>query len=109
MLSTSPARRLAGAGPVPEGHGLGIAAQYSFHSYVAAVVEVAVDAEGNWTVPRVDLVIDCGQYVNPDRVKSQQEGAVVFGLSLARDSEITAATAGSCRGISTITACCELA
>jgi isoquinoline 1-oxidoreductase beta subunit len=75
---------------VPEGHGLGIAAQYSFHSYVAAVVEVAVDADGNWTVPRVDLAIDCGQYVNPDRVKSQQEGAVVFGLSLARDSEITA-------------------
>ncbi len=75
---------------VPEGHGVGIAAQYSFHSYVAAVVEVAVDADGNWTVPRVDLAIDCGQYVNPDRVKSQQEGAVVFGLSLARDSEITA-------------------
>jgi isoquinoline 1-oxidoreductase beta subunit len=75
---------------VPEGHGLGIAAQYSFHSYVAAVVEVAVDDQGSWTVPRVDLAIDCGQYVNPDRVKSQQEGAVVFGLSLARDSEITA-------------------
>ena len=51
---------------------------------------MAVDADGNWTVPRVDLAIDCGQYVNPDRVKSQQEGAVVFGLSLARDSEITA-------------------
>jgi len=76
--------------PVADGHGLGIAAQYSFHSYVAAVVEVAVEADGSWTVPRVDLAIDCGQYVNPDRVKSQQEGAVVFGLSLARDSEITA-------------------
>jgi isoquinoline 1-oxidoreductase beta subunit len=75
---------------VPDGHGLGIAAQYSFHSYVAAVVEVTVDADGNWTAPRVDLAIDCGQYVNPDRVKSQQEGAVIFGLSLARDSEITA-------------------
>jgi len=76
--------------PMPDGHGLGIAAQYSFLSYVAAVVEVAVEADGSWTVPRVDLAIDCGQYVNPDRVKSQQEGAVVFGLSLARDSEITA-------------------
>jgi len=76
---------------LPKGHGLGIAAQYSFLSYVAAVVEVAVDDDGGWTVPRVDLAIDCGQYVNPDRVKSQQEGAVVFGLSLARDSEITAA------------------
>ncbi len=76
---------------LPEGHGIGIAAQYSFHSYVAAVVEVAVDAAGAWRVPRVDIAIDCGQYVNPDRVKAQQEGAVVFGLSLARDSQITAA------------------
>ena len=76
---------------LPAGHGLGIAAQYSFLSYVAAVVEVAVADDGSWSVPRVDLAIDCGQYVNPDRVRSQQEGAVVFGLSIARDSEITAA------------------
>jgi isoquinoline 1-oxidoreductase beta subunit len=75
---------------LPAGHGLGIAAQYSFLTYVAAVVEVAVEADGSWSVPRVDIAIDCGQYVNPDRVRSQQEGAVIFGLSLARDSEITA-------------------
>ncbi len=75
---------------LPAGHGLGLAAQYSFHSYVAAVVEVAVQEDGSWTVPRVDIAIDCGQYVNPDRVMAQQEGSVVFGLSLARDSEITA-------------------
>jgi isoquinoline 1-oxidoreductase beta subunit len=72
------------------GHGLGIAAQYSFLSYVAAVVEVKVAEDGSWSVPRVDIAIDCGTYVNPDRVRAQQEGAVVFGLSLARDSEITA-------------------
>jgi isoquinoline 1-oxidoreductase beta subunit len=72
------------------GHGLGIAAQYSFLSYVAAVVEVAVAEDGSWSVPRVDIAIDCGTYVNPDRVRAQQEGAVVFGLSLARDSQITA-------------------
>jgi isoquinoline 1-oxidoreductase beta subunit len=75
---------------LPPGHGLGIAAHYSFFSYIAAVVEVKVEHDGSWTVPRVDLVIDCGQYVNPDRVRSQQEGAVIFGLSLARLSEITA-------------------
>jgi isoquinoline 1-oxidoreductase beta subunit len=74
---------------LPAGHGLGIAAQYSFLTYVAAVVEVAVEADGSWSVPRVDIAIDCGQYVNPDRVRSQQEGAVIFGLSLARESEIT--------------------
>lgn len=76
---------------LPSGHGLGIAAQYSFLSYVAAVVEVHVSEDGSWTVRRVDIAIDCGQYVNPDRVKAQQEGAVIFGLSLASESEITAA------------------
>jgi len=75
---------------LPAGHGLGIAAHRSFLTYVAVVVEVAVEDDGSWSVPRVDLAIDCGQYVNPDRVKSQQEGAVIFGLSLARESEITA-------------------
>ena len=58
---------------------------------IAAVVEVAVQEDGSWSVPRVDLAIDCGTYVNADRVRAQQEGAVIFGLSLARDSEITAA------------------
>jgi isoquinoline 1-oxidoreductase beta subunit len=76
---------------LPPGHGLGIAAQYSFLSYIAAVVEVAVQDDGSWSVPRVDLAIDCGTYVNADRVRAQQEGAVIFGLSLARDSAITAA------------------
>ena len=82
--------RPAGAAHMAPGHGLGIAAQYSFLSYVAAVVEVAVADDGSWSVPRVDIAIDCGTYVNPDRVRAQQEGAVIFGLSLARDSQITA-------------------
>jgi len=75
---------------LPPGHGLGIAAQWSFLSYIAAVVEVAVQEDGSWQVPRVDLAIDCGTYVNADRVRAQQEGAVIFGLSLAREGAITA-------------------
>jgi isoquinoline 1-oxidoreductase beta subunit len=76
---------------LPAGHGLGFAAQYSFLSYIAAVAEVAVQPDGSWSVPRVDLAIDCGTYVNADRVRAQQEGAVIFGLSLARDGAITTA------------------
>src|SRR4029079_6719463 len=43
---------------LPKGHGLGIAAHRSFVSYVATVIEVAVDGQGNWSVPRVDTAID---------------------------------------------------
>ena len=74
---------------LPPGHGLGIAAHRSFVSYIATVVEVAVDAKGNLTVPRVDTAIDCGFYVNPERIRSQIEGAAVMGLSLAKYGEIT--------------------
>ena len=74
---------------LPPGHGLGIAAHRSFVSYIATVVEVAVDKDGNLTIPRVDTVIDCGTYVNPERIKSQMEGAVIMGISLAKHGEIT--------------------
>jgi isoquinoline 1-oxidoreductase beta subunit len=73
---------------LPKGHGLGIAAHRSFVSYVATVVEVAVDDKGKLTVPRVDTAIDCGTYVNPERIQSQIEGAAIMGLSLAKYGEI---------------------
>jgi isoquinoline 1-oxidoreductase subunit beta len=74
---------------MPQGSGLGLAAHYSFVSYTATVVEVAVDGTGALTIPRVDIAFDCGPQVNPDRVRSQLEGAVVMGLSLALTGEIT--------------------
>jgi len=74
---------------VPKGHGLGIAVHRSFVSYVASIVEVAIDDKGKLTVPRVDTAIDCGTYVNPERIQSQIEGAAIMGLSLAKYGEIT--------------------
>lgn len=74
---------------MPKGHGLGIAVHRSFVSYIANIVEVAVDDKGKLTVPRVDTAIDCGTYVNPERIASQMEGAVIMGLSLAKYGEIT--------------------
>jgi isoquinoline 1-oxidoreductase beta subunit len=74
---------------VPKGHGLGIAVHRSFVSYIATIVEVAIDDKGKLTVPRVDTAIDCGTYVNPERIESQLEGAAIMGLSLAKYGEIT--------------------
>jgi isoquinoline 1-oxidoreductase beta subunit len=71
------------------GHGQGLAVHYSFLSYVAAVVEVDIDDAGRISVPRVDVAFDCGPQVNPERIRSQLEGAVVMGLSLAMFGEIT--------------------
>jgi isoquinoline 1-oxidoreductase beta subunit len=75
---------------LPKGHALGIAAHRSFLSYIATVVEVAVGPDGKISIPRVDTVVDAGMIVNPDRVRSQFEGAAVFGASLTLMGEITA-------------------
>ena len=84
------AAREAGWGrTLPKGRGLGIAAHYSFVSYIAAVVEVAVDDKGAVTIPRVDIAVDCGASINPDRVRAQMEGACVMGVGIARESEIS--------------------
>jgi isoquinoline 1-oxidoreductase beta subunit len=74
---------------VPKGHGLGIAVHRSFVSYIATIVEVAVDDKGKLTIPRVDTAIDCGTYVNPERIQSQIEGAAIMGLSLAKYGELS--------------------
>src|SRR5204862_5335150 len=84
------AAREAGWGKtLPKGRALGIAAHYSFVSYIAAVVEVAVDDKGMLTIPRVDMAVDCGACVNPDRVRAQMEGACVMGVGIATLGEIS--------------------
>jgi isoquinoline 1-oxidoreductase beta subunit len=72
------------------GRALGIAVHYSFLTYVATVVEVEVD-KGQVRIPRVDMALDTGLVVSPDRVRSQFEGAAVFGTSVAMMGEVTAA------------------
>jgi isoquinoline 1-oxidoreductase beta subunit len=72
------------------GWGMGIAAHRSFLTYVATVVEVEVDQQGVVRIPNVYTALDAGIVANPDMVKSQFQGAAVFGTSLARTGEITA-------------------
>jgi isoquinoline 1-oxidoreductase subunit beta len=74
---------------LPKGEGLGIAAHRSFLSYVATVVHASVDAKGNLAVPNVYTAIDCGFHINPERIRSQVEGAAVMGLALAKHGQIT--------------------
>jgi isoquinoline 1-oxidoreductase beta subunit len=74
---------------LPKGSGQGFAAHRSFLTYVACVVEVAVDANKRIRIPKVHYVVDCGTPVNPDRIKAQFEGGAAFATSLALKSEIT--------------------
>jgi isoquinoline 1-oxidoreductase beta subunit len=74
---------------LPAGQGLGIAAHYSFLTYVAAVVQVVVSEKGDVVIPRVDIAVDCGPQINPERIRAQFEGACVMGAGNALLSEIS--------------------
>jgi isoquinoline 1-oxidoreductase beta subunit len=74
---------------LPKGQGLGIAVHRSFLTYVATVVHASVDNTGNLSVPNVYTAMDCGFHINPERIRSQIEGAAVMGLALAKNSAIT--------------------
>ncbi len=73
-----------------KGSGLGLAVHRSFLTYVATVVEVEVNDQGEIKIPRVDTAVDAGLVVNPEIVRAQFEGAAVFGTSVAKTGEITA-------------------
>jgi isoquinoline 1-oxidoreductase subunit beta len=76
--------------PLPAGRARGIAAHFSFETYVAEVVEVSVE-KGAPRVHRVVAAVDCGRVINPDGVAAQVEGSVVYGLSAALKGSITIA------------------
>lgn len=75
--------------PLLPRQGRGIAIHRSFLSYAAAVVVVTVDPDGKITVPRVDVVIDCGEVIDPDRVKALMEDSILYGLSFALYGGVT--------------------
>jgi isoquinoline 1-oxidoreductase beta subunit len=74
--------------PLPQGHGRGIAAHYSFNSYVSNVVEVSVSGN-KIKVERVISAVDIGTPVSPDGIRAQVESAIVYGLTAALKSQIT--------------------
>ncbi len=67
---------------LPQGEGMGLAAHRAFVSYVAAAARVAI-VDGKIRVPEIHMAIDCGFAANPERIRSQLEGAAVQGMTAA--------------------------
>ena len=77
--------------PAPDGakKARGIALHRCFGSVIAIVAEVSAGAGGKIRVHRVVSVVDCGFPLNPNLIRQQIEGGIVFGLSAALQGEIT--------------------
>jgi isoquinoline 1-oxidoreductase beta subunit len=86
------AAELAGwEGTRREGRSLGIAYHSQFDTRVCQVAEVSASDARSPTVHRVFCAVDCGRVVNPDTVRAQIEGSIVFGLTAALRGQITLA------------------
>jgi isoquinoline 1-oxidoreductase beta subunit len=67
----------------------GAAAVSGFGSHVAQIVELSEIGQQGLVISKVTCVIDCGIVINPDIVKAQMEGSIVFALTAAVKTRIT--------------------
>lgn len=70
------------------GSAMGIAAHSAFGSHAALLVEVRVDKDQRVRVTRAVCAVDCGRIINPEIVRQQVEGGILFGIAAATGSRI---------------------
>jgi len=61
---------------------------YKGASHAAAVADVAVDDQGRVRVTRLWCVHDCGLVINPDQVRAQCEGNLVWSLGMVLTDDL---------------------
>lgn len=71
-----------------QGSGQGIACHSMAGSHVAVLAEAQVDAAQKVVVDKVVAVVDCGRVINPDLVRQQIEGGILFGIAAATGGAI---------------------
>jgi CO/xanthine dehydrogenase Mo-binding subunit len=74
--------------PLPAGHYHGIACFGCFSTYMAQVVELAMEQDRP-RIHRVVGAIDCGQVVNPNILEQQIQGGVIYALTNVLRAKIT--------------------
>ncbi|HEY3722144.1 MAG TPA: molybdopterin cofactor-binding domain-containing protein, partial [Acidimicrobiia bacterium] len=79
--------------PAAEGRARGITCS-SFLSHSANVTEISLDARGRVRVDRIVFALDCGITINPDLVRAQVEGGLLFGLTAAAWGEVVLGDGG---------------
>jgi isoquinoline 1-oxidoreductase subunit beta len=79
--------------PLPEGRARGITSS-GFLGYSAQVTEISLDERGRVHVDRIVFALDCGRNVNPDLIRAQVEGGLLWGLSAAAWGEVVLGDGG---------------
>jgi isoquinoline 1-oxidoreductase beta subunit len=79
--------------PLAERRARGITCS-SFLSHSANVTEISLDDRDRVHIDRIVFVLDCGITINPDLVRAQVEGGLLFGLSAAAWGEVVLGEGG---------------
>jgi isoquinoline 1-oxidoreductase subunit beta len=87
------AERADWGAPLPEGRARGVTSS-GFLGHSAQVTEVSLDQRGRVHVDRIVFALDCGRNVNPDLIRAQVEGGLLWGLSAAAWGEIVLGDGG---------------
>ncbi|HEY5903116.1 MAG TPA: molybdopterin cofactor-binding domain-containing protein, partial [Anaerolineales bacterium] len=72
----------------PRGRGLAYHATFGV-THVAHALEIEVEPGGRVRLVRAVCAVDCGRVINPDGVRAQMEGGLVFGLTAALMGGVT--------------------
>jgi isoquinoline 1-oxidoreductase subunit beta len=87
------AERADWGSPLPEATARGITSS-GFLGHSAQVTEVSLDARQRVHVDRIVFALDCGRNVNPDLIRAQVEGGLLWGLSAAAWGEVVLGDGG---------------
>jgi isoquinoline 1-oxidoreductase subunit beta len=79
--------------PLPEGRARGITSS-GFLGHSANVTEISLDSRGRVHVDRIVFALDCGRNVNPDLIRAQVEGGLLWGVSAAAWGEVVLGEGG---------------
>jgi isoquinoline 1-oxidoreductase beta subunit len=78
---------------VDDGRARGVACS-NFVSHSAQIIEISRDGRNRIHVDRIVFALDCGIAINPDLIRAQIEGGVLFGLSAAAWGEVVLGDGG---------------
>ncbi len=78
---------------LPEGRARGLACS-GFLGHSTQIAEISLDGRGRVHVDRIVFALDCGRNVNPNLIRAQVEGGILWGLSAASWGEIALGDGG---------------
>jgi isoquinoline 1-oxidoreductase beta subunit len=78
---------------LPDGRARGVTSS-GFLGHSANVTEISLDERGRVHVDRIVFALDCGVNVNPDLIRAQVEGGLLWGLSAAAWGEVVLGKGG---------------